>query len=90
MRTGPVLAELHEAAQRSIWHPQFRRDYGWVRVASGFAMIFGLIDDQRAAASAFALLGNLSADHPWEFLRGDIATNVRQRRARALAAAGGA
>jgi len=89
LRTGPVCAELHEAAQRSIWHPQFRRDYGWVRVASGFAMVFGLIDDQRAAASAFAVLGSLSANHPWDFLRGDIATNVRQRRARAMAAAGG-
>lgn len=90
LRSGPVWAELYEAAQRSIWHPQFRRDYGWVRVASGFAMVFGLLDDQRAAASAFAMLGSLSANHPWDILRGDVATNVRQRRARALAAAGGA
>ena len=89
LRAEPVRAELHEAAQRSIWHPQFGRGYGWVQVASAFAMIFGLLDDQRAAASAFALLGNLSANFPWTYLRGDVTTNVRQRRARALAAAGG-
>ena len=85
-----VRAELYEAAQRSIWHPEFRRGYGWVRVAGAFAMVFSLLDDQRAAASAFSMLGNLAAAFPWEYLSGDIATNVRQRRARALAAVGGA
>jgi len=85
----PVRAELYEAAQRSIWRPEFRRCYGWVRVASLFAMIFSQIEDRRAAASAFSMLGNLSAEFPWTYLHGDVATTVRRRRARALAAAGG-
>jgi hypothetical protein len=90
LRDERVRAELYEAAHRSIWHPEFRRDHGWVQVASAFAMLFSLFGDQRAAASAFSVLGNLAANFPWMYLDGDIATNVRQRRTRALAATGGA
>lgn len=85
-----VRAELHEAAHRSIWHPEFRRPIGWVRVASGFAMMFGLLKDERSAAAAFAVLGNLASEWPWSGTGQDPAVTIRQRRARAYAAAGGA
>ena len=89
-RDERVRAELYEAANRSIGHPEFRRGYGWVQVASTFAVLFSVLDDQRAAAAAFSTLGNLAAPFPWKYLSGDIATTVRQRRVRALAVAGGA
>jgi hypothetical protein len=85
-----VRAELHEAAQRSIWHPDFRRSPGWVHAASTFAMSFHLIGDQPAAASAFTLLGNLGTEQPWAYYPGDPAGKILFARSRALIAAKGA
>lgn len=89
LQDGPVRAEIYEAAQRSVWHPDFRRDPGWVQVANGFAMVFGLLDDQRAAASVFAMLGNLATELPWGYLQGGALDNFNTRRHWALAGAGG-
>jgi len=83
-----VRDELVEAAERSIWHADFARDAGWVAAASAFAMAFGLVGDQRSAAASFTVLGDLAADFPWEYLDGDVAGTVRDRRKRAYAAAG--
>ncbi|MEU4424982.1 hypothetical protein AB0F81_30550 [Actinoplanes sp. NPDC024001] len=76
----PVRAEIYQAAQRSIWHPQFRRGYGWLEALSTFALLFMLLDDQRAAAATFGALGNLAARHPWDYLDDDVVTQIRQAR----------
>jgi hypothetical protein len=88
--TEPVRGQLYEAAHRSIWHPEFRPVFGWVRVTSGFAMLFSEIGDQGAAAAAFSMLGPLSAEWPWNYVGRDTTATVRERRARAYATAGGA
>ncbi len=85
----PARTELYEAAYRSVWHPEFRREPGWVRTVSTFAMLFSVLDDQRAAASLFAMLGNLGTEHPWDYLADDPAAEIRRRRAKAMSAAGG-
>ncbi|HEX5202135.1 hypothetical protein ACFQS1_06850 [Paractinoplanes rhizophilus] len=75
-------AELVEAAQRSIWHADFRRTIGWVRAAGVFAMAFSLAGDLRSADAAFALLGNFGSERPWDYL-GDPHTVIPARRAEA-------
>jgi hypothetical protein len=84
LRSEPVRRELHEAAERSLWHADFRRDFGWVEVASHFAMVFALLGDQRAAASAFTVLGELGTELPWSYLGGDPSHQLRQKRRWAL------
>jgi hypothetical protein len=84
----PLRAELLEAAHRSIWHPEFRRVAGWVQQTSTFAMAVSLVGDQQAAAASFSMLGDLGAKFPWQYL-GDPAAAIRERRARAYAAAAG-
>jgi hypothetical protein len=79
-----VRAEIYEAAQRSIWHPGFRREYGWVSVVSGFAFAFTLLEDHPAAASAFGMLGHLATEYPWNYSSGDPAETIRRSRAWAL------
>lgn len=86
----PARTEIYEAAHRSAWHPGFQRGPGWVRALSNFAMIFGLLDDRPAAASIFAMLGNLGSEDPWNYLNAaDPAGEIRRRRAAAMAAARG-
>ncbi|MFC3741311.1 hypothetical protein [Paractinoplanes deccanensis] len=84
LRSEPVRAELYEAANRSVLHPDFGRDHGWVHAASSFALVFSLLGDRRAAATAFRVLGDLADEYPWYYLPGDTASQVRTRRAEAL------
>lgn len=79
-----VRSELYEAARRSIWHPAFTRGYGWLEALSSFAMVFTLLDDQPAAASAFRPLGELGTDLPWGYLSDDPVTEFRNARTWAL------
>jgi hypothetical protein len=81
--------ELHDAAHRSIWDPDFQRPAGWVQAASTFAMAFSLAGDEQAAALSFSVLGEFSSETPWNLLGGDVAAVVHARRKRAYAAAGG-
>jgi hypothetical protein len=76
-----VRAEIYQAAQRSIWHPDFRRGYGWLEALSTFALLFMLLDDQRAAASVFTALGNMGTRHPWTYVNEDVVTQIQQARA---------
>jgi hypothetical protein len=85
-----VRAEIYEAARRSIGHPDFRREYGWVSVASSFAFVFTMLEDHQAAAEAFGLLGDLASEHPWSYSSGDPAETVRRSRAWALSPRGAA
>ncbi|MCM4079861.1 hypothetical protein [Paractinoplanes hotanensis] len=84
---GPVRADLREAAERSVLHPDFGRDFGWVAAASSFAFVFSLINDRRSAAPLFAMLGDRATEYPWQYLGGDTAEHVRNHRRRALAGA---
>jgi hypothetical protein len=90
LAAAPVRDELVEAAHRSIWHPEFGRAGGWVQATSAFAMAFSLVGDQQAAAASFSLLGNLAARFPFQYLGGELTAAIRERRARAYAAAGAA
>jgi len=82
-----VAGEIYEAAQRSVWHPEFRRGFGWVRVMSTFAMAFSLLGDDRAAGSMFAALGPFASERPWSDL-GSPARVIRGRREAGLRAVG--
>jgi hypothetical protein len=85
LRSKAVRAEIYEAANRSVWHPEFRRDYGWVQVASSFAMVFGVLDDLPSAARMFGLLGDLGTQLPWVYLDENPAAAIRARRRKARA-----
>lgn len=83
LRSDAVQAEIREAAERSVWHPDFAHTFGWVDVRSYFAALFSLLGDETAAAREFAALGDLAARHPWDYL-GDPAEELVKRRRRAL------
>ncbi|MCO8275771.1 hypothetical protein M1L60_34840 [Actinoplanes sp. TRM 88003] len=82
-----VRRELQEAADRSVLHPDFGRDNGWVEATSAFAFVFSLLNDRRSAARLFVLLGELATEYPWQYLGGDTAEQIRNHRRRALAGA---
>ncbi|WIM98348.1 hypothetical protein ACTOB_001946 [Actinoplanes oblitus] len=86
--SGPVLGDLKEAAQRSVLHPDYRRDFGWVHAMSLFAMLFSLTGNAPAAARLFTELGPYASRSPWDRLGPVVETTVRERRARAFAEAG--
>lgn len=81
LRAEQVRTEIYQAAQRSIWHPDFGRGYGWVEALSTFALIFMLLDDQRAAAATFTALGPMATRHPWTHVSEDVVTQIQQARA---------
>ena len=79
LRQPHVHAELVEAAQRSVLHPQFGRPYGWVTVQGSFAALFSLIGDTAQAAAHFRALGNLASEYPWSYLGEPAETYVQHR-----------
>lgn len=85
LRGEEVHAELQEAADRSLWHPDFHRNHGWVSVANYFAMAFSVIGDQRAAGAVFTMLGDFGLRVPWIWLNGDAAGAYHASRRTALA-----
>lgn len=85
LRQTRVREEIYHAAERSVLHPDFDRQYEWVSVRSAFAMIFSLLRDQRAAAVQFRALGRYASKHPWQYLDNERFLHYR---AKALAAAG--
>ncbi|GAA0534062.1 hypothetical protein GCM10010172_13830 [Paractinoplanes ferrugineus] len=84
LRSKPVRDEIDEAAQRSVRHPDFGRDYGWVQVASSFAMIYSVLGDRAAAGAMFDMLGDLGTEVPWCYVGdGNAAQQIRAYRQRA-------
>ncbi|MEU2611131.1 hypothetical protein ABZ570_06000 [Micromonospora sp. NPDC007271] len=65
-----VVHDIWTAAQRSVLHPGFRHEPGWVATRSVFAYWFGLIGQWAAAAAQFAALGHLASEYPWSYLDG--------------------
>ncbi|GLY07381.1 hypothetical protein [Actinoplanes sp. NBRC 101535] len=85
LRGAEVREELTAAADRSVWHPDFAREPGWVRTLSTFAMAFSLAGDRPAAARAFTELGSFASAMPWEYAVGPVTATIRRHRSRALA-----
>ncbi len=88
LRGEPVRAQLHEAAHRSVFHPQFQPGYRATWAVNVFAMLFSLMGDDTTAAPLFAMIGNVPTEGPWDYLDAPAA-QFRARRDRALAAGGG-
>lgn len=64
-RREGVLAEIHDAAQRSVQHP----DYGGTHALLGystFAMIYFLANDYASAREQFSRMGNTAIGYPWD------------------------
>ncbi|MBM7084878.1 hypothetical protein [Micromonospora humidisoli] len=78
-----VADELRQAAQRSVFHPSFRRTVGWVQAHHFFAFVFGLMGDRATARRLFETTGNLVSETPWYYL-GDPLTVYREHRERAM------
>jgi len=72
MRSATVRASLHEAADRSVRHPQYVRRPGWPLVHNYFAAAFSLAGEPAAAAEQFRILGDLATDRPWGYIGGFV------------------
>ncbi|GLW67806.1 hypothetical protein Kpho02_01050 [Kitasatospora phosalacinea] len=62
-----VRAELHEAADRSVRHPDYVRGRDWAVTHNEFAMAFALSGQPAAAHLLFAELGDLATERPWSY-----------------------
>ncbi|RAG83905.1 hypothetical protein DN069_19890 [Streptacidiphilus pinicola] len=83
---GPnVMAELQDAAQRSVFHPEYRPERSWKAVHNTFAMAFSLSGQRHLARPLFEALNGTVTDTPWAFLGGDPALSFRTHRARCAA-----
>lgn len=67
--TSPrVREELHAAAARSVFHPDFQGDrVGAVRAMNLFAYAFSMTGDRQAAAACFTALGDRVTEYPWTY-----------------------
>jgi hypothetical protein len=84
--SGPnVMAELQEAAQRSVFHPEYRPERGWKGVHNTFAMAFSLSGQRHLARPLFEALDGTVTRTPWAYLGGDPALSFRTHRARCAA-----
>lgn len=83
-----VRAEIIEAAHRSVWHPDFRHDPGWVTVRSDFGLAFVLLGEYEAATAQYAALGHLGDESFYSHL-GNGEQQFRQFRTEAYEKGGG-
>ncbi|MEV6299353.1 hypothetical protein AB0M02_08115 [Actinoplanes sp. NPDC051861] len=84
LASTPVLAEVSEAAARSVQHPEFRRTAGWVQVLNTFAMTFCLAGELRTAKTLFDALDGLGTEYPWHYLGDSAAGVIRSYRIRTV------
>lgn len=88
LRSPQVSREIHEAAQRSIWHPDFRNGWGWLWVRSTFAMAFCLMEEWTAAAQQFQAMGPLGHEAMFGYIDGDETKQFQRFRDKAYAKGG--
>ncbi|MER7765519.1 hypothetical protein [Kitasatospora sp. NPDC096140] len=70
--TSPtVLAEMQEAAFRSVLHPDFQPVRGWQGAFNSFAMAFSLADQRKTARMLFDALDGAVTESPWHYLSGN-------------------
>jgi hypothetical protein len=79
-----VKRDLHEAADSSVRHPDYRRQPGWPTVHNPFAMAFSLAHEKAAAAEQFQIIGDLYTEIPWGYLTAGASTGFRTWRRRAI------
>jgi hypothetical protein len=70
LRRPETRADLHNAADRSVRHPVYRRRLGWQRDHNLLAMPFWLAEEYDAAAEMFDVLSDQVTTWPWNYLVG--------------------
>ncbi|MEU4421708.1 hypothetical protein AB0F81_13875 [Actinoplanes sp. NPDC024001] len=86
LRSEPVRTEIEQAAHQSVWHPEFRRTYGWLEATNTFAVAYCLLGDMRSAKTLFRRLGGLGTEFPWEYVFPSATVVMRWYRMRSLLA----
>ncbi|MFC8078774.1 hypothetical protein ACFUN8_24950 [Streptomyces sp. NPDC057307] len=71
IRRPDVVAELHEAADRSVRHPAYERPRDWIPTFNTFAMAFSLAGEKKAAAEFFNALEGRVTNFPWQYISND-------------------
>jgi hypothetical protein len=71
IRRPDVVAELHEAADRSVRHPAYERPRDWISTFNTFAMAFSLAGEKKAAAEFFTALEGRVTNFPWQYINND-------------------
>ncbi|MFJ6194922.1 DUF4034 domain-containing protein [Micromonospora sp. NPDC092111] len=79
MQSAEVCAELLAAAEKSIFHPDFRPAFGWVPRGSAFALALELAHEFDAAARVFELLGDQVSVWPWNYVGDSVTAFTRSR-----------
>ncbi len=75
-----AYGEVCAAADRSVDHPAYRPQYGWVAAHNLFAFYFTEVADYQRAARHFHAIGNL-ASYPWSNYADEAAAFARARAA---------
>ncbi|WP_371493482.1 hypothetical protein OG871_38995 [Kitasatospora sp. NBC_00374] len=82
-----VRETLAKAAAASVWHPDFRPGFSWIKAHTALAAAFALSGRHAAAAPHFAALGGFSDTYPWSSVSGLYWLLWRRHRIAALIAA---
>jgi hypothetical protein len=77
-----VAAELREAAERSVLHPDYPRPRGWTAAFNTFAMALSLADQRETAHRLFQALDGTVTVFPWNYLGGKPAERFATYQAR--------
>ncbi|MFD7640837.1 hypothetical protein ACFV4P_09290 [Kitasatospora sp. NPDC059795] len=83
MCSPAVARSLHEAAERSIWHPDAVRGRTWAGAHNTFAMAFSLCGERQAAHRVFTELDGRVTKSPWGYLGDPVTVYTRRRDAAA-------
>ncbi|MFJ1751766.1 hypothetical protein [Kitasatospora sp. NPDC088134] len=75
-----VREELHEAADRSVRHPDYVRGRDWPVAHNEFAMAFALAGQPAAAHLLFTEIGDLVTELPWAYWGDPVETFLRTRK----------
>ncbi|MFC8717904.1 hypothetical protein [Kitasatospora sp. NPDC057198] len=88
LRRPEVVAELVDAAEHSVLHPDFRGGYHSIAAHGHFAAAFGLAGEHALAAPHFRALNGYASEFPWIDLRSltSPGRGTAYRRLRRLAA----
>ncbi|MFF4572274.1 hypothetical protein [Streptomyces sp. NPDC001410] len=68
LRDVSVRDDLRSAAEASVLHPDYRRDFHWIVGHSAFALAFSIGGHAKDAARHFAALGDTASESYWEYL----------------------
>ncbi|TDC76319.1 hypothetical protein [Streptomyces hainanensis] len=82
LRNPLIARQLHDAADRSVRHPDYRRGPDWVWEHNVFAMMFSLTGERAAARDMFRALGGRLTVAPWHRFQGNPRRAHRRARHR--------